>query len=100
MAVLDIFKPFFENEKIAKIGQNIKYDLLILKWYDIEVKGTLHDTMLAHYLLEPDMRHNMTVLAESYLQYTPVSIESLIGKKGKKQLSMRSIAVDLSLIHI
>ena len=94
MAVLELFKAFFENEKIAKIGQNIKYDLLILKWYDIEIKGTLHDTMLAHYLLEPDMRHNMTVLAENYLQYTPVSIESLIGKKGKNQLSMRQIAVE------
>ena len=83
------FKTVFENEKITKVAQNIKYDILMLKWYGIEVKGTLEDTMLAHYLLEPEMRHNMTFLAESYLHYTPVAIEELIGKKGKKQGSMR-----------
>ena len=92
-AVLNTFKPFFENEKIAKIGQNIKYDLLVLKWHGVEVKGKLHDTMLAHYLLEPDLRHNMNYLSESYLGYTPVSIETLIGPKGKKQISMRDVPV-------
>ena len=85
------FKPLFEDPKIGKIGQNLKFDISILKWYDIQVKGALFDTMLAHYLLEPDMRHNMDFLAESYLNYKPVSIESLIGKKGSNQLSMRTI---------
>lgn len=85
------FKPVLENEKIEKTGQNLKYDISVLRWYDIEVKGKLFDTMLAHYLIEPDLRHNMDFLAETYLDYKPVSIESLIGKKGKKQLSMRSV---------
>ena len=85
------FKPLFEASSIGKIGQNLKFDISILKWYDIKVKGELFDTMLAHYLLEPDMRHNMDFLAESYLNYQPVSIESLIGKKGNNQLSMRTI---------
>ncbi len=93
-ACLEIVREFavvFENENIGKTGQNLKYDISILKWYDVEVKGPLFDTMLAHYLLQPDMRHNMDVLAETYLNYTPVPIETLIGKKGKKQLSMRSV---------
>ena len=89
--VLLAFKPLFEDPKIDKIGQNLKFDISILKWYDIQVKGALFDTMLAHYLLEPDMRHNMDFLAETYLNYKPVSIESLIGKKGSNQLSMRTI---------
>ena len=89
--VLLAFKPLFEDPKIGKIGQNLKFDISILKWYDIQVKGALFDTMLAHYLLEPDMRHNMDFLAETYLNYKPVSIESLIGKKGSNQLSMRTI---------
>jgi len=89
--VMLAFKPLFEDPKIGKIGQNLKFDISILKWYDIQVKGALFDTMLAHYLLEPDMRHNMDFLAESYLNYKPVSIESLIGKKGSNQLSMRTI---------
>ena len=88
------FKSVFENENIRKIGQNLKYDISILKWYDTEVKGKLFDTMLAHYLLQPDMRHNMDVLAETYLNYSPVPIESLIGKKGKNQLSIRSVDLD------
>jgi len=92
--VLEIFRPFFEDKKIAKIGQNIKYDLLILKRCDIEVKGEIEDTMIAHYLLEPDMRHNMDYLSESYLGYTPLSIVGLIGKKGKKQKSMRDVPVE------
>jgi DNA polymerase-1 len=85
------FKPVFENEKIGKTGQNLKYDISMLKWYDVDVKGPLFDTMLAHYLIQPDMRHNMDFLSETYLNYRPVSLESLIGKKGKKQLSVRSI---------
>lgn len=89
-----IFKEILENEKIEKIGQNIKYDILMLKWYDVEVKGTYFDTMLAHYLVEPDMRHKLDYLTESYLDYKMVPIEELIGKKGKKQLTMRDIEVD------
>ena len=88
------FKHLFENEKIRKVGQNIKYDLSVLKWYDVEIKGELFDTMIAHFLIQPDMRHNMDVLAETYLNYSPVSIESLIGKKGKDQKSMRDVPVD------
>jgi len=90
----DKFKPFFESESIEKIGQNIKYDLKILSNYGIQVKGKLFDTMIAHYLINPDMRHNMDVLSETYLKYTPKSIESLIGKKGKGQLSMRDVPLE------
>lgn len=85
------FKAPFEDEKIEKVGHNIKYDLNVLSSYDIELKGPLFDTMIAHYLIQPDMRHNMDLLSEVYLGYKPVSIETLIGKKGKKQLSMRDI---------
>ncbi|MFZ4671572.1 MAG: DNA polymerase I [Flavobacterium sp.] len=88
------FKPFFENEAIEKIGQNIKYDLKILSNYGIQVKGKLFDTMIAHYLINPDMRHNMDVLSETYLKYSPKSIETLIGKKGKNQLSMRDVSLE------
>lgn len=93
-ALLEKFKPFFENSTIEKIGQNIKYDLKILGNYGIEVKGNLFDTMIAHYLINPDMRHNMDVLSETYLKYSPKPIESLIGKKGKNQLSMRDVALE------
>ncbi|MEZ4885629.1 MAG: DNA polymerase I [Chitinophagales bacterium] len=93
-AIVEEFRPFFESEKIEKIGQNIKYDMLLLKWYDIDVKGKLHDTMLAHYLIEPDMRHNMTILTETYLNYSPVPIEDLIGKKGKGQGNMRDVELE------
>jgi DNA polymerase-1 len=86
------FKPLFENESIGKIGQNIKYDLLVLKRYNVRLKGELFDTMLAHYLIDPDTRHNLDVLAENYLGYTPVSITTLIGAKGKNQLNMRDVA--------
>lgn len=92
--IVDEFKPFFENTQIAKVAQNIKYDMLVLMWYGITLKGTLHDTMLAHYLLKPDQRHNMNYLAETYLSYSPVSIEELIGKKGKSQLSMRQVPTE------
>lgn len=88
------FKPFFENEAIEKIGQNMKYDLKVLRNYGLEVKGPLFDTMIAHYLINPDMRHNMDVLAETYLKYSPRSIETLIGKKGKGQKSMREVALE------
>ena len=88
------FKPFFENEAIEKIGQNMKYDLKVLRNYGLEVKGPLFDTMIAHYLINPDMRHNMDVLAETYLKYSPKSIETLIGKKGKGQKSMRDVALE------
>ncbi|MEL6922706.1 MAG: DNA polymerase, partial [Bacteroidota bacterium] len=93
-ALVAEFKPLLENKQIGKIGQNIKYDMLILKWYGVAVKGYLSDTMIAHYLLEPELRHNMDYLAESYLKYQPVSITSLIGKKGKKQLTMRDVEVE------
>ncbi len=89
-----LFKKVFENKEIEKTGQNIKFDISILKWYETDVKGRFFDTMIAHYLLQPDMRHNMDVLAETYLHYKPVSIESLIGKKGKKQLSMRTVDME------
>ena len=90
----DKFKPFFESESIEKIGQNIKYDLKILSHYGVEIKGKLFDTMIAHYLINPDMRHNMNILSETYLKYSPKSIEDLIGKKGKNQKSMRDVSLD------
>ena len=92
--LIEKFKPFFENENIEKVGQNIKYDLKILSQYGIEVKGNLFDTMIAHYLINPDMRHNMDVLSETYLKYSPKSITELIGKKGKNQGNMRDIPLD------
>ncbi|MEM9649640.1 MAG: DNA polymerase I, partial [Bacteroidota bacterium] len=94
MVILEQLRPFFESETIEKIGQNLKYDIKVMKNYGVEVKGKLFDTMLAHYLINPDMRHNMDVLAETYLNYTPVSITELIGKKGKNQLSMRQVPLD------
>ncbi len=94
MEILEQLRPFFESESIEKIGQNLKYDIKVMKNYGVEVKGKLFDTMLAHYLINPDMRHNMDVLAETYLNYTPVSITELIGKKGKNQLSMRQVPVE------
>ncbi len=92
--LLEQIRPFFEAESIQKIGQNLKYDIKVLAKYNISVKGNLFDTMLAHYLINPDMRHNMDVLSETYLNYTPVSITELIGKKGKNQLSMRDVPVE------
>ncbi|MDX5348705.1 MAG: DNA polymerase I, partial [Hymenobacteraceae bacterium] len=90
-SIIQEFKEVLEDENIIKIGQNIKYDIEVLKKYDVHVKGQLWDTMLAHYLLEPEMRHNMDVLSETYLNYSPVSIEELIGPKGKKQKSMADL---------
>ena len=93
-ALIEKFIPFFGNENIEKIGQNLKYDLKILSNYTITVKGKLFDTMIAHYLINPDMRHNMDILAETYLKYAPKSIETLIGKKGKNQKSMRDVELE------
>lgn len=92
--LIEMLRPFFENENIEKIGQNLKYDIKVLAKYNINVRGKLFDTMLAHYLINPDMRHNMEVLAETYLNYTPISITELIGKKGKNQLSMRDVSLE------
>lgn len=93
-SLVDEFRPVLENENIAKTGQNIKYDILVLKWYGVDIKGKLFDTMLAHYLIDPDTRHNMDVLSENYLGYTPISITSLIGPKGKNQGTMRDVPVE------
>lgn len=92
-SIVDEFRIVLENEQIAKIGQNLKYDILVLKWYDVQVKGKLFDTMLAHYLIDPDTRHNMDVLSENYLGYTPISITTLIDPKGKNQGTMRDVPV-------
>jgi DNA polymerase-1 len=92
--LLEELRPFFEAEYIQKIGQNLKYDIKVLAKYNISVKGKLFDTMLAHYLINPDMRHNMDILSETYLNYTPVSITELIGKKGKNQLNMHDVPLE------
>lgn len=88
------FVPLFSDERKTLIGQNIKYDYQILKKYGVEIKNKLFDTMVAHFLIMPDMRHNMDVLAQTYLNYSPVSIETLIGKKGKEQGSMRDAEIE------
>ncbi|MDR2284496.1 MAG: DNA polymerase I, partial [Sphingobacterium sp.] len=88
------FKTVFENSAIQKIGQNLKYDILLLSRYNITVQGDLFDTMLAHYLIDPDTRHGMDILAETYLGYTPISITELIGNKGKNQGNMRDVPVE------
>ena len=93
-ALLEIIRPVLENPDTLKIGQNLKFDIQVLANYDIEVNGPFFDTMIAHYLLEPDMRHNMNLLSETYLSYSPVHIESLIGEKGISQKNMRSVPVD------
>jgi len=92
--IVNEFREVFENAEIEKTGQNLKFDISILKWYEVDVKGKLFDTMLAHYLIQPDMRHGMDVLAESFLNYKPVPIDKLIGKKGKDQLSMRIVPIE------
>lgn len=89
--LLEMFKPLFAQNEILWVGQNIKYDLLVMKWYGIELVGEVFDTMVAHYLIEPEGRRNMDLLSEQYLGYTPVHIEELIGKKGKGQLNMRDV---------
>jgi len=97
--LVDEFKPLLEDERISKIGQNLKYDVIVLKKYGVEVNGQIFDTMIAHYLIEPDMRHNMDALSEAYLNYSPISIETLIGKKGVKQKGMREAPVDKVAVY-
>lgn len=92
--ILEAFKPLFTDESKIWIGQNIKYDLLVLKWYGVELKGQLFDTMLAHYVIEPDGKRSMDVLSAQLLQYEPVHIEELIGKKGKTQGNMRDVELE------
>jgi DNA polymerase-1 len=94
LSILSRFNILFENENILWIGQNIKFDLLVLKNYEIEIKGKLFDTMLAHYCFEPEGKRSMDLLSEHYLQYKPVSIEELIGKKGKGQGTMRDVEIE------
>jgi DNA polymerase-1 len=93
-AIIDQLRPFFENSQIEKIGHNLKYDLKVLSNYQLKVTGPLYDTLIAHYLINPDRRHSMDVLASTYLQYEPQSITQLIGKKGKNQGSMRDVPLD------
>jgi len=92
--IVNEFKPVLEDASIGKIGQNIKYDVLVLKWYDVQLQGDLFDTMMAHYIIDPDTRHGMDVLSENYLGYKPVSITELIGAKGKNQGSMRDVEIE------
>ncbi|MCF6181939.1 DNA polymerase I [Lutibacter sp.] len=92
--ILEEFKPFFENDNIEKIGQHLKFYSKLLSNYQIKLKGKLFDTRLAHYLLQPDMRHNLNVLSETYLDFSPNSLESIIGKKGKNQLNFKGIDLD------
>ena len=89
--VVAIFKPIYEDERILKVGQNIKYDMEVLRHYGVEVRGRLFDTMIAHYLLQPELRHNMDYMAEVYLNYKTIHIEELIGPKGKQQANMRDL---------
>jgi DNA polymerase-1 len=91
--VLDEFLPFFQSDQIVKVLQNAKYDMHILRNYGMNLKGPIYDTMLAHYLIEPDERHNMDFLAEKYLNYKPISITELIGKRGKNQLSFDTVEI-------
>ncbi len=92
--LIEQLRPFFEAEHIEKIGQNLKYDIKVLHKYNVQVHGKLFDTMIAHYLINPDMRHNMDMLSETYLNYTPIAITELIGKKGKNQRSMRDVPLN------
>ncbi|GAC1584684.1 MAG: DNA polymerase I [Ginsengibacter sp.] len=94
LQILEAFRELFEDKEKLWVGQNIKYDLLVLKWYGFELRGKLFDTMLAHYVIESDGRRNMDILSAQYLGYVPVSIEELIGKKGKKQITMRDVEVE------
>ena len=91
LRIVNIFKAVYENEKILKIGQNLKYDLEVLRNYDIHLAGPIWDTMIAHYLIQPELRHNMDYMAEIYLNYQTIHIDELIGPKGKNQKSMRSL---------
>lgn len=95
LKVIHYFKACLENENSIKVGQNLKYDIMVMKNYGIDVKGKLFDTMLAHYVIDPDTRHGMDIMAQNYLGYTPVSISELIGKKGKNQGSMRDVELEI-----
>src|SRR5262249_173340 len=92
--LLKKFAPVFAKKDTLWIGQNLKYDMLVLKWYGYELKAETFDTMLAHYVIEPDGKHSMDVLSARFLGYEPVHIDELIGKKGKGQLSMRDVAIE------
>jgi len=92
--ILNEFKSVFANDNILKIGQNIKFDIIVLKQYEIEIKGRLFDTMIAHYLIEPELKHNMDYLSEVYLNYKPIPIENLIGEKGKNQGNMQNVPLE------
>jgi DNA polymerase-1 len=92
--LLSFFEPLFENPFITWVGQNLKYDMLVLKWYDCELKGNIFDTMLAHYVIDPDGKRSMDMLSAQYLGYEPVAIEELIGKKGKNQGNMRDVELE------
>jgi len=92
--ILHLFQPLWDSPSVTWVGQNLKYDMLVLKWYGIEWKGEIFDTMLAHYLIEPEGRRNMDLLSAQYLGYEPISIEELIGKKGKNQGNMRDVELD------
>jgi DNA polymerase-1 len=94
LSILEEFKPLFNDPSRTWIGQNIKYDLLVLKWYGIEILGNVFDTMLAHYVIDPDGKRSMDLLSAQYLGYIPVPIEDLIGKKGKGQGNMRDVALE------
>lgn len=91
-AMVNIFKPLYENEDIVKVGQNIKYDYMVLRRYGIDLQGPMFDTMLAHYIVQPELRHNMDYMAETLLNYKTVHIDELIGQKGKNQKSMRDLS--------
>ena len=90
--IVDIFKPLYEDEHILKIGQNLKYDLEVLRNYGVELRGKMWDTMIAHYLIQPELHHNMDYMAEVYLHYQTIHIDELIGPKGKSQRSMRDLS--------
>ena len=89
--IVNIFKPIYENEKIVKVGQNIKYDMEVLRNYGVTLAGKMFDTMIAHYLIQPELRHNMDYMAEVYLNYRTIHINELIGPRGRNQKSMRDL---------
>ena len=95
LQIVNIFKPLYEDPKILKVGQNLKYDLEVLRNYDVHLDGPMWDTMIAHYLIQPELRHNMDYMAEVYLHYQTIHIDELIGPKGKNQRSMRDLSPTL-----
>ena len=95
LKILEIFKPLYESPQILKIGQNLKYDLEVLRNYNIRLQGPMWDTMIAHYLIQPELRHNMDFMAEAYLGYKTVHIDELIFPRGKNQRSMRDLSPTL-----